>query len=60
MSIAAGKYLARMNSDDVYSLNHFEKEYNFLESNPEYVLVSCNVILFDNLGEYGIVKYTEN
>lgn len=58
-TVARGKYLARMDGDDVCSLNRFEKEYNFLESNPEYALVSCNMILFDSQGEHGVVKYRE-
>lgn len=57
--VAKGKYLARMDGDDICDLDRFQKEYNFLESHPEYALVSCNMILFDDEGEHGYIKYTE-
>ena len=57
--VAKGKCLARMDGDDICDLDRFQKEYNFLESHPEYALVSCNMILFDDEGEHGYIKYTE-
>jgi glycosyltransferase EpsE len=58
-SVAKGKYLARMDGDDVCALDRFQKEYDFLEQHPEYAVVSCNMILYDDEGEHGFIKYTE-
>lgn len=35
---ASGKYVARMNSDDVWELDKIEKQVKFLERNPEYAV----------------------
>ena len=56
---AKGEYLARMDGDDVCALDRFEKEFDFLEAHPEYALVSCNMILYDDEGEHGFIKYIE-
>lgn len=56
---ANGSYLARMDGDDVCALDRFQKEFDFLEAHPEYALVSCNMILYDDEGEHGFIKYTE-
>lgn len=53
------KYIARMDGDDLCSLDRLEKEYNFLEKNSEYAFVSSNMILFDENGEWGSVKNVE-
>lgn len=59
LSIARGKYVARMDGDDVCSLNRFDKEIEFLENNSEYALVSCNMDLFDKNGVYKTILYKE-
>lgn len=56
---AKGKYLARMDGDDICALDRFQKEIDILDNHPEYALVSCNMILFDDEGEHGFIKYTE-
>ena len=56
---ANGEYIARMDGDDICTLNRFEKEIAFLENHPEYALVSCQMDLFDDNGVYGTVKYKE-
>lgn len=33
--VAKGKYIARMDADDISSLDRFERQYNFLESNTD-------------------------
>lgn len=58
--IAKGKYLARMDGDDICALDRLKKEFEFLEMNSEYALVSCNMILYDAEGEHGYIKYAEN
>ena len=56
---ANGKYIARMDGDDICALDRFEKEITFLENNPDYALVSCQMDLFDDSGVYGTVYYKE-
>lgn len=60
LSIAKGKYIARMDGDDICAYDRFEKELLFLEENPEYSLVSCNMNLFDNNGIYRTIRYLQN
>jgi len=51
---ASGKYIARMDDDDISLPTRFEEEINFLRENPQYAFVSCNAITFtdgnDNIG----------
>lgn len=48
---ANGKYIARMDSDDICLPNRFETELNFLEKNKQYVLVSSAVYNINDNGE---------
>lgn len=57
LKLAKGKYIARMDGDDICSNNRFEKELKFLENNNEYALVSCNMDLFDKDGVYRTIFY---
>ena len=57
---ATGEYLARMDGDDVCDSTRFEKEIDFLETHPEYALVSCQMALYDENGIYGVVNHIEN
>lgn len=56
---AKGEYIARMDADDISILDRFEREVKFLDSNPEYALVSGWGELFDDNGVYGLRKYPE-
>lgn len=40
---ATGKYIARMDADDVSFENRFEIQYNFLEATPQYQLCSSRI-----------------
>lgn len=42
-----GKYIARMDSDDLCMPERLKKEYEFLESHPDFALVSSSVIYID-------------
>ena len=57
LQIARGKYIARMDGDDLCAEDRFEKELRFLEENPEYALVSCQMNLFDKGGVYRVVTH---
>ena len=50
LSLAQGEYIARMDGDDISALDRIEKQVVFLESNPDYDLVGCSVILIDENG----------
>lgn len=50
---ATGKYIARMDADDISQPDRFQKQYNFLEKNPEYIV--CGT-LFSVIGGRPIVE----
>lgn len=52
LEVAKGEYIARMDGDDISLSTRFEKEFNFLEKNPDYDIVSCGMIYFDENGEF--------
>ena len=56
---AQGKYIARMDADDICLPNRIEKQVDFLERNCQYDVVGCETILFDEEKEYGIRKVKE-
>lgn len=48
---AAGKYIARLDDDDIWCVNEKLKiQVDFLESNPDYVLVGGGMIIVDENG----------
>jgi glycosyltransferase involved in cell wall biosynthesis len=51
LNLVKTKYVARMDSDDICHPTRFEKQLNFLEGNPNYVMVGCRVTLVDERGE---------
>lgn len=51
LEAASGKYIARMDGDDISLPQRFEKELAALEEDPELSVVSCPMIYFDELGE---------
>lgn len=53
LAVAKGEYIARMDGDDVCDPTRFEKEVRFLDEHPEYAIVSCPMIHFDENGEFG-------
>ena len=58
VKLAKGKYLARMDADDISAPFRFEKEFHFLEEHPEYGFVGGNLLLMDDRDNvYGARKY---
>lgn len=51
--LARGKYIARMDADDISMPKRFERQVDFLEANPEYGWCGANAVLFDENGEWG-------
>lgn len=60
IDVAKGKYLARMDADDVCAPNRFEVQYNYLENHTEIAFVGCNAKLIDDKGVWGSRKMVEN
>ena len=50
---AKGKYIARMDADDVSYKERFKVQIDFLETHPEYQWCGTNAVLFDESGEWG-------
>jgi glycosyltransferase involved in cell wall biosynthesis len=50
LSLARGKYVARMDADDICSSDRFEKQIRFLEEHPEVVVVGAAVEIIDGDG----------
>lgn len=53
LKVATGDYIARMDGDDLSVPERFEMEVEFLQSHPEYSIVSSPMIYFDENGEWG-------
>ena len=50
---ARGEYIARMDGDDVCDPTRFQKEVDFLDAHPEFALVSTEMVMFDQNGDWG-------
>lgn len=53
LSIAKGKYIARMDADDISMPDRLEKQIKFLDEHPAYSIVGCNLLLINNKGIWG-------
>lgn len=47
-----GKYVARMDADDISLPERLEKQLKYLEEHSEYDVVGCSMIRFDESGDY--------
>ena len=50
---ARGKYIARMDADDISDSRRLRKQYDFLERHQEYSWCGCNALLMDDNGIWG-------
>lgn len=57
LSIAKGKYIARMDGDDISVPERFQKQYDFMEANPDVVLCgsSYQIIGTDKISKHPLV-----
>jgi len=53
LTVARGDFIARMDGDDMCDPNRLKTEYEFLDTHPEYAIVSCDMSLFDQDGIWG-------
>lgn len=53
LEVADTEYVARMDGDDISLPSRFEKQINFLDTHPEYAVVSSPMIYFDETGDWG-------
>ena len=59
LELAKGEYVARMDGDDISLPDRLQMEVDFLDSHPEYAIVSGSMIQFDDDGEIGVIKNIE-
>ena len=59
LEVAKGKYIARMDDDDISHLDRFEKQMKYLKEN-NVDLVSNNINVFDENGIYNTLKYPKH
>lgn len=52
LAIAKGKYIARMDADDISLPTRFEKQIDFLDKNPEYIVCGSNIFYFGEKGKF--------
>ena len=60
IDVAKGKYLARMDDDDICEPNRFQVQVDYLNAHPEIAFVGCNAKLIDKNGVWGHRTMPEN
>lgn len=60
IGLAKGRYIARMDADDISYVKRLKIQYEFMEQHPEYAWCGCNTTLFDENGVWGIRNMPEN
>lgn len=59
IDVAKGKYLARMDDDDICDPQRLMVQYRYLEEHPEISFVGSSAFLIDEKGQWGIRKMPE-
>lgn len=58
MKLAKGKYIARMDADDISHSERFQKQFQFLEEHTQYMWVGSNIATIDKNGDkWGELHY---
>ncbi len=61
ISLAKGKYIARMDADDLCPLDRLEKQISYLENNPQIDVIGGSMITFENnTNKERICNFPEN
>lgn len=50
LTISKGRYIARMDADDICMNNRLQVQLDFLQTNPKVDLVGANVVIIDEIG----------
>jgi glycosyltransferase involved in cell wall biosynthesis len=58
IDIASGKYITRHDCDDISLMNRLQTQVQFLDSNPEFVIIGSSSILIDAKGK--ILKFIKS
>lgn len=56
LKYASGKYIARMDGDDISVPERLERQVEFLDKHPEESVVGTSMIRFDETGDYGVYE----
>jgi len=59
LRVAKGKYIARMDGDDICAPNRFEEEISVLEREKDISIVSTDMAFFDETGIWGKISHPE-
>lgn len=59
LEVSKGRFIARMDADDISAPTRLEEELNFLYKHTEYAFVGSSIYLFDDTGIYGKRLYEE-
>lgn len=59
LNFSKGKYIARMDADDIASPDRFEKQIQFLETHKNFAFVGSIANVFNENGIWGILKMPE-
>ena len=57
LEVARGKYIARMDADDICVPNRFEKQVRFLEEHPDVGIVGSSFTVFDDRGALRVIRH---
>lgn len=61
VNMARGEYIARMDSDDICVLNRFEKQIEYMDSNPEVAVVGSYTNVFsENFNTIGMIDLDDD
>ncbi len=57
---AKGRYLARMDDDDISEPDRLKVQFEFMESHPDVPFVGCSAMLIDQDGPWGVRRMPEH